>query len=969
MAEDPEELAALKHEVSVLKEQVNGFRKMTGGSLPDESRASIAKDVMASFIEASVTPLVLIDQEFNVTRINAAHAAICEREISECVGCNYFEICPLKIRQIFDRVIRTKKGEEGKAHSFGYSDHSGRGATYWNWKLTPLLDANLEMEFLVFSLEDVTGQVEGEEDLRNHETKFRPPGENVVNGFVLYEILLDNSGRVADAVVVDVNSAWEKIMGHAKSEVLGKSLFRLCPWVEQDWFDIYDRIARTGVPIRMDCHGMDIDGEFDAHYYIPQPGYLAATLVEVTERAKEMETGRTWVAELEDLYNNAPCGYHSLDRDGVIVRINDTELAWLGYTRDEVIGKMRFSDVLTPASYRIYRKNFPRFKELGYVRDLEFEVVRKDGSILSVMVSATAITDADGNYVMSRSTVFDVTRRREVVQSLLESEERFRTAFEYASIGKALTAPDGRLIKVNRAFCEMVGYTEEELTSTDFSAITHPDDIAKSRESIRCLMAGERRTCQFEKRYVHKDGHVIFVSASTILLRDGEGNPRYLISDFMDVTDHWKADQRISRLNRVYSVLTNINEVIVRVRSVGALYDEACRIAVEDGRLRMVWIGMVDETTGIVKPVASSGVVEGYLDRIIVASRDNRHGRGPTGTCIREDRYTVCNDFRIDPRMGPWRREALKRGYLSSAAFPLHKGNQVVGALMLYAGEPEFFDDEEIRVFLSLADDISFAIEFMEQEDRRRKAEAQVRRLNDELEQRVILRTEELKEANKQLETFSYTVSHDLRAPLRAINGFANILAEDYLERLDEDGRGYLTRIQRNTHRMDALINGLLDLSRVGRATIQLSELDMGIMAEDVYGELSALTPERATQFEIKTCPRIRADRALMYQVLQNLIGNAIKFTQLTAEPKIEFGGDMVDGEAIFYVRDNGAGFDSERAGQLFGAFRRLHSEKEFEGTGVGLALVRRIITAHGGRVWAEGKVDKGACFYFGVPA
>ena len=247
-----------------------------------------------------------------------------------------------------------------------------------------------------------------------------------------------------------------------------------------------------------------------------------------------------------------------------------------------------------------------------------------------------------------------------------------------------------------------------------------------------------------------------------------------------------------------------------------------------------------------------------------------------------------------------------------------------------------------------------------------RRAEAEVRRLNAELETRVALRTAELERANKNLQAFAYSVSHDLRTPLRALSGFSEALVEDYGDRLDETGRGYAGSIKAASERMAALIDDLLLLSRVSWAGMNLQPVDLSAEAAVIAAELHARDPGRAVRFTIEGGVRVIADRALIRAVLQNLLENAWKFTAHRDGAVIEFARTAAeDGTVCYYVRDNGAGFDPAYAGKLFQPFERLHNAAEFPGTGIGLASVARIIERHGGRTWAGGAVGHGATFYF----
>ncbi len=252
----------------------------------------------------------------------------------------------------------------------------------------------------------------------------------------------------------------------------------------------------------------------------------------------------------------------------------------------------------------------------------------------------------------------------------------------------------------------------------------------------------------------------------------------------------------------------------------------------------------------------------------------------------------------------------------------------------------------------------------------RRRAEAELQDLTQDLERRVLERTAQLEAANGELEAFSYSVSHDLRAPLRGIDGFSQVLQEDYQDRLDEAGRSHLARIRAGTGRMGELIEDLLNLAKVGRGELNLAEVDLSALAGDILAGLARTEPERRLAARIQPGLTVRADPRLLRVALENLLGNAWKFTSGRELPVIELGEAAPGaGERTFFVRDNGAGFPMDQVDRLFASFQRLHSTAEFAGTGIGLTIVQRIIHRHGGRIRAEGEPDRGATFHFTLPA
>ncbi len=363
-------------------------------------------------------------------------------------------------------------------------------------------------------------------------------------------------------------------------------------------------------------------------------------------------------------------------------------------------------------------------------------------------------------------------------------------------------------------------------------------------------------------------------------------------------------------------------------------------------------INLIDEAAGDVEWFASAGRQRTHIGSGL---RFPAHLIGDINALRRGEPQKI--DTRAQPP-GKERDALLATGVYHYMAIPMVAGGELIGAVS-FGGEQDSFPEEQVTIALEVATQLAVAIG-------NARLYEKVHKLNAQLEQRVRERTAELQIANRELESFSYSVSHDLRAPLRAIDGYALMLEEDYAAKLDDEGRRLLGVVRESSRQMARLIDDLLAFSQVGRKEIARAPVDMASLARDVVS--SAAPQGSKVRIKIGDMPSASCDHALVKQVWVNLLSNALKYSGKRDEQLIEMGGGTEGREHIYWVRDNGSGFDMRYYGKLFGVFQRLHRTEEFEGTGVGLAIVQRIVVRHGGRVWAEGAVDRGACFRFSLP-
>ena len=512
----------------------------------------------------------------------------------------------------------------------------------------------------------------------------------------------------------------------------------------------------------------------------------------------------------------------------------------------------------------------------------------------------------------------------------MQREASYAQSLIEASLDPLVTiSVEGKITDVNEATVQATGRSRAELIGTDFSSyFTEPDNARDGYQ--RVLAQGFLRDYPLAIR--HTNGHVTDVLYNASLYRDEQGRVQGVFAAARDITDRKRSEAEIRKLNADL-------ELHVRERTLAlAESEERLRMATEAAE-----IGFWDWDLG-------TNAVQWDPLMFHIYGMPPRSG----GLVRYEDWKSHVHPEDIADQEASLRRTIEQAGHDKREFRIIRESDRAIRTIRAadaaIAGE-----DGKARRLVGINLDFTDTIERLEE----------IRTLNASLK----IRASELETSVKELDAFSYSVSHDLRAPLRAIDGFSRILEEDYAPKLNDEGRRVIEVIRGEAHRMGRLIDDLLAFSRLGRQRIEPTTIDMESMARRVFGELVSLEPARRIHLTLHPIPPAFGTESMIRQLWTNLIGNAVKFTGKRESAEVEIGVMTgASGEQTYFIRDNGAGFDMRYADKLFGVFSRLHSKDEFPGTGVGLALVKRIIDRHGGQVWGEGEVDTGATFFFTIP-
>ncbi|KMQ52720.1 Signal transduction histidine kinase [Chitinispirillum alkaliphilum] len=644
-------------------------------------------------------------------------------------------------------------------------------------------DENGRAYRMIGSMLDLTERKHFEEALRANEQRYSALFNNKTFGIAHCKTIVNEQGKPVDYSVIQINEAYTELLGVEKKDVEGKRVTEVFPGIEEFYFDFignYGKVALEGGDMQFEVNFEYAKKWLYIYAYSPAHMEFVAIFTDITDRKQAEKELRNERELLQTILSTLPVGLFIAEPDGKILEVNPAGCdIWGGAVQKaETISEYSgFTGYHPDTGKQLKPQEWPLARAVQEGETVKGEIIdirRLDGTPATILAIAAPIRDPEGRIIRAVEVNQDITGLKLAGQELRKSEEKFRAIFEQAGVGIGrVRFDDARWIDVNTAFCDMLGYSADELKATPWPEITHPEDIDLDLVPFKQMAAGDLESYSVEKRFIHKKGHHVWARLTLSLVNDEQGRPDYEIAIIEDITE-------------------------------------------------------------------------------------------------------------------------------------------------------------------------------------RKKAEAELKS-----------RTGELAAANKDLEAFSYSVSHDLRNPLSVIGNFSEFVLEDYSDNLDAQGQDFLRRIADSVKKMQQLIDDMLSLSRIGRHKLERENVNLSLLVWEHLNELKELESHRKTEFLVQENVHAYADPRMIHVAIENLLRNAWKFTSKRSLTRIEFGMMQIEGKTVFYVKDNGVGFDMQFAQKIFEPFKRVHTEKEFSGTGVGLSIVQRVISRHGGNVWAEGEPDRGATFYF----
>jgi PAS domain S-box-containing protein len=951
-----------------LEQRVEQRTRALQSEIAERKRAESASDTVLreladqKFALDQHAIVAVTDVQGTITYVNDKFCTISKYSKEELIGQNHRILNSRHHpKEFFQQMYQTIAN--GKVWHGEIKNRAKDGSIYWvDTTIVPTLSTEGRPHQYVAIRADITERKRAEESVKESLATSKAALKDLAD----QKFALDQHAIVAvtdvQGTITYVNDKFCAISKYSKAELIGKNHRILNSGHHPSEFfqQMYQTIAKGKV-----WHGEIKNRAKDGSIYwvdttiVPfvgedgKPRQYVAIRADISER-KRTEEGRERLAAVVESSDDAIIGK---TLEGTITAWNRGAEKVFGYSAAEAVGRSMLM-LLPPERASEEPEILARIARGESVEHFETVRIRKDGRKINISATISPIKDNSGTIVGVSKIARDITDRKQAEQAVKESLATSEAALKDLADQKfaldqhaivAITDVQGTITYVNDKFCAISQYSADELIGQNHRILNSGHHSKEFFQEMYHTIAGGR-VWHGEIKNRAKGGSIYWVETTIVPFVGGDGKPRQYIAIRADITERKRATEVLAaqalELSRYAEQLSASQEALqtqtLMLQSVLDSMSEGLVVADENGKF-VIW-----------NPAAQKILGLGSID-------------------LPSEEWTQHYGLYLADTVTPFATDQIPlvraiRGEVSTTEMFVRNSELGEGSWIEVSAGPLKDNDGVVRGGVAAFRDIT----------QRRVDEREIRKLNVELEQRVIERTAQLEAANKELEAFSYSVSHDLRAPLRHIGGFSKMLVEEYRSALDPTAQHYLDRIQTGSQEMGLLVDELLNLARVGRRALTLQPTQLNTVVADVIAILQPESEGRQVEWNIAELPLVECDPVLVKQVFQNLLANALKFTRsrgrvdgARAKPPapipavIEVSYKEENGQLVFIVRDNGIGFDMKYVGKLFGVFQRLHRAEDFEGTGIGLATVQRIVQKHGGRVWAEGELEKGAAFYF----
>ncbi|MBE9045196.1 PAS domain S-box protein [Pleurocapsales cyanobacterium LEGE 10410] len=668
---------------------------------------------------------------------------------------------------------------------------------------------------------------------------------------------------------------------------------------------------------------------------------------------------------LQQILNNVPLVVYAKDidpqtkRSGKFWLVNREYQRIFDLSEAEIIGKSD-RDLFSPEIVEAFAVNDQTVVETRMPLTTEEEVYHGDGQLHEYLSFKFPLFDEKQQVVSIVGIAKDITEDKQFKAQLEMSEVRFRSTFEQAAVGIAHVAPDGRWLRVNQKFCQIVGYTKPELLQKTFQEITHPEDLQLDLEYIRQMLSGEIESFSIEKRYLRQNNTVVWINLTVSLVRNSAGEPDYFISVVEDISDRHELKVSLQKSLRRLSNLHLIDRAILEVQEP----QEISQIAIANirkflacQRVTIVAFEPEQETATILATRSIAGQTTNGLQmslkvwqNLIAQIEQNL-----------DHNYFVAYLSQL-PELSTAVPQLQIAGLNCLIAFPLKVGGTLLGILKIWVENLGMVTTEELNIVSEVSNQLAIALQ-------QARLYKQNQIYTQELETKVAQRTAQLEEINQELKAFTYSISHDLKAPLRAIQGFATALQEDYGENLDNLGNEYTWRLINSAQQMEKLIQDLLTYSRLTRSQIQLHSVNLSAIVAKLIEQLEFDQEQKQAQITVdEPLSPVMGSKTILLQIIDNLLSNAIKFVAPGTTSQVHIWTEETGQTVRLWIEDNGIGIKPEHQERIFQVFERLHGNESYFGTGIGLAIAKKGIERLGGKIGVDSQPDRGSRFWIECP-